>query len=60
MGVDMATQDELIAANNSLDEICEHIGADSLAFLSLAAMMKALKSRRRILQRLLHRRISRL
>lgn len=42
MGVDMATRDELIAANKSLDEICEHIGADSLAFLSLDAMMRAL------------------
>jgi amidophosphoribosyltransferase len=44
MGVDMASQSELIAANKSLDEICEHIGADSLAFLSLPGMMKALKS----------------
>jgi amidophosphoribosyltransferase len=44
MGVDMATQDELIAANKSLDEICEHIGADSLAFISISGMMKALKA----------------
>jgi amidophosphoribosyltransferase len=44
MGVDMASQSELIAANKSLEEICEHIGADSLAFLSLPGMMKALKS----------------
>ena len=44
MGVDMASQDELIAANKSLDEICEHIGADSLAFLTISGMMKALKS----------------
>jgi amidophosphoribosyltransferase len=44
MGVDMATQDELIAANKSLDEICEHIGADSLAYISLDAMMKALQA----------------
>ncbi|MBO9391839.1 MULTISPECIES: amidophosphoribosyltransferase [Caldilinea] len=44
MGVDMATQEELIAANKSIDEICEHIGADSLAFLSIAGMMRALKA----------------
>lgn len=44
MGVDMASQAELIAANKSLDEICEHIGADSLAFLSLSGLMRALKT----------------
>jgi amidophosphoribosyltransferase len=44
MGVDMASQHELIAANKSLDEICDHIGADSLAFLSIAGMMRALKA----------------
>jgi amidophosphoribosyltransferase len=44
MGVDMASQDELIAAHKSVDEICEHIGADSLAYLSIAGMMKALKA----------------
>ncbi len=44
MGVDMANQSELIAAYKSLDEIREHIGADSLAFLSIAGMMKALKA----------------
>ena len=42
MGVDMASQAELIAANKSIDEICAHIGADSLAFLSLAGLMTAL------------------
>ncbi len=44
MGVDMATQSELIAAHKSVDEICAHIGADTLAFLSIAGMMKALKA----------------
>ncbi len=44
MGVDMAVQSELIAANKDLDEICRHIGADSLAFLSLSGLMKALKA----------------
>ena len=44
MGVDMATQSELIAANLSIEEIREHIGADSLAFISISGMMKALKA----------------
>ena len=44
MGVDMASQSELIAANKSLEEIREHIGADSLAYLSISGMMKALKA----------------
>ncbi len=44
MGVDMAAQSELIAANKDMDEICRHIGADSLAFLSLTGLMKALKA----------------
>ena len=44
MGVDMASQDDLIAANCTVEEICAHIGADSLAYLSLAGMMKALRT----------------
>ncbi|MCK9486661.1 MAG: amidophosphoribosyltransferase [Dehalococcoidia bacterium] len=34
-GVDMATRGELIAANMTEDEIREHVGADSLGYLSL-------------------------
>ncbi len=44
MGVDMASQDELIAAHRSVEQICEYIEADSLAFLSIEAMMRALGS----------------
>lgn len=44
MGVDMATQTELIAAHKSLDEICADIGADSLAYLTIEGMMTALKA----------------
>jgi amidophosphoribosyltransferase len=40
----MASQAELIAANKSVAEICAHIGADSLAFLSLEGLMRALKT----------------
>jgi amidophosphoribosyltransferase len=41
MGVDMATQRELIAARKSIPEICEYIGADSLGYLSVAGLIKA-------------------
>jgi amidophosphoribosyltransferase len=41
MGVDMGTSEELISSRLSVAELCEHIGADSLQFLSLEAMMKA-------------------
>ena len=40
MGVDMATRDELLAANKSLDEIRTIIGADSLGYLSVKGLMK--------------------
>jgi amidophosphoribosyltransferase len=41
MGVDMATHEELIAHNFGIPEIRDKIGADSLAFISLEGMMKA-------------------
>ncbi|MGB7445226.1 MAG: amidophosphoribosyltransferase [Coleofasciculaceae cyanobacterium] len=40
-GIDTDTQDHLIAASNSVEEIAEHIGVDSLAFLSLEGMLLA-------------------
>jgi amidophosphoribosyltransferase len=40
-GIDTDTQDQLIAASHSVEEIREHIGADSLAYLSLDAMVEA-------------------
>jgi amidophosphoribosyltransferase len=39
MGIDMAAREELIANRMTLDEICKHIGADSLHYLSLEGMM---------------------
>jgi amidophosphoribosyltransferase len=42
MGVDMGTYEELIAHNLSVAEIQTHIGADSLYYLSLEGMMKAI------------------
>jgi amidophosphoribosyltransferase len=44
MGVDMASSDELIAGHKTVEEICQHIGADSLAFLSIEAMMRGLEA----------------
>jgi amidophosphoribosyltransferase len=40
-GVDTPSKNQLIAANKSVDEIREYIGADSLAYLSLDGMKKA-------------------
>ena len=40
-GVDMATMAELIAVNKTVDEICEYIGADSLAYLSVEGLKRA-------------------
>src|SRR6185503_7351807 len=42
MGVDMGCYDDLIAHRMTIDEIRDHIDADSLHFLSLEGMMKAL------------------
>ncbi len=43
-GVDMGHDNELIAAHLTIDEIRQRIGADSLAFLSLDRMMRAIDS----------------
>jgi amidophosphoribosyltransferase len=37
-GIDFADPDELIAANKTVDEVREHIGATSLAYLSLEGL----------------------
>jgi amidophosphoribosyltransferase len=41
LGVDMATRRELIAAQKSVSEICEFIGADTLGYLSIPGLIKA-------------------
>jgi amidophosphoribosyltransferase len=41
MGVDMATYPELIAHRMSVDEIQDHIQADSLAYLSYEGLLRA-------------------
>jgi amidophosphoribosyltransferase len=40
-GVDMATKWELIAARKTVSEIREHLGADSLGYLSLDGLIRA-------------------
>ena len=39
-GIDIATKEYLIAANNSIEEIREIIGADSIGFLSVENLLK--------------------
>ena len=40
-GIDFPTKDELIASNNSVDEIKNFVGLDSLCYLSLDGMVEA-------------------
>jgi len=41
-GIDTANQDELIAAKLSIDQIRKYIGADSLGYLSLSGLIRAI------------------
>ena len=40
-GIDTPTRDELIAASHEVDEIRGHLGVDSLGYLSLPGMLRA-------------------
>ena len=40
-GIDTANQDELIASKLNVEQIRQYIGADSLGFLSLAGLIRA-------------------
>jgi amidophosphoribosyltransferase len=46
MGIDMASREELIAADKTTEEVREVVGADSLAYLSREAIADALDTRR--------------
>jgi len=46
MGIDMATREELIAADQSVEEIADEIGADSLAYLPMDAVADAIGTAR--------------
>ena len=41
-GIDMADEDQLVAAKHSVEEIRQHIGATSLGYLSLERVVKAI------------------
>jgi amidophosphoribosyltransferase len=41
MGVDIGSTKQLVAANRSVEEVCRFIGADSLAYLSIAGLIRA-------------------
>ena len=43
-GIDTDTQDQLISANMTHDEVCAHIGCDTLAFISLTGLHEAVHS----------------
>lgn len=43
MGVDMGTHDELIASRMTLEQLREHVGCDTLAFLSVEGMMRGIE-----------------
>ena len=40
-GIDTPTREELIAANHDLEQIRQHLGVDSLGYLSLEGMLKS-------------------
>ena len=41
-GIDTPVQEDLLASGNSLEEMCQYIGADSLAFLSVNGLYQAM------------------
>ena len=43
-GIDMSTREELIAANHSVEEIRDFVGADSLAYISLEGLVEATRA----------------
>lgn len=45
-GIDTPTRHELIASTKSVEEICRFIGADSLGYLSLEALLKSVEDKR--------------
>lgn len=41
MGINIPSKSELIAANFSVDEICKRLGADSVRYLSIEGLKRA-------------------
>lgn len=46
LGIDMSTREQLIAANMSPEEICKELGADSLSYITIPGIVKALGFKR--------------
>ena len=46
-GVNTPERSKLLAANMSIDEMCRFIGADSLAFLSIEGLYRAMNQEKR-------------
>jgi amidophosphoribosyltransferase len=46
-GIDIPTRRELIAANKTVEEICEFIGADSLGYMSLESVLKSVEDKKK-------------
>jgi amidophosphoribosyltransferase len=44
-GIDTPTKKELIASSHTVDEICKYIEADSLAYLSLPGLLRAVNAK---------------
>jgi len=42
-GIDTSTRSQLVASENSIDDICELIGADSLGYLSLEGLLRSVE-----------------
>ena len=57
-GIDTGDRSELLAADLTVDEIRDYLGADSLAYLNLDRLVdRHRRGRRRVLRRLPHRRL---
>ena len=41
-GIDMSTREEMVAHERTVDEVAEHLGTDSLAYLSLEGVYEAI------------------
>ena len=45
-GIDMSTREEMVAHERTVDEVAEHLGTDSLAYLSLEGVYEAVNGSR--------------
>jgi len=44
-GIDIPTEDELIASHSSVEQVAQYLGADSLGYISLAGLARAVGAR---------------